>query len=75
MWMQQNQENLYYYHEIRFIVEGQLIGVNMPFTIGIETPLQKDQILWHGHTNSVYLMQSLGQMKKKVLIFSWYWLS
>jgi hypothetical protein len=47
----------------------------MPFTIGIETPLQKDQILWHGHTNSVYLMQSLGQMKKKVLIFSWYWLS
>jgi hypothetical protein len=75
MWMQQSQEILFYYHEIRFIVEGQLIGVNMPFTIGIKTPLQKVQMLWHGHTNSVYVDAIFGTNEKNVLILSWYWLS
>jgi hypothetical protein len=59
-----------YYHKIRFIVEGQLIGVNMPLTIGIETPLQKDQILQHGHTNSVCVDAIFGTNEKKVLILS-----
>jgi hypothetical protein len=47
----------------------------MPFTIGVETPLQKVQMLQHGHTNSVYVDAIFGTNEKNVLILSWYWLS
>jgi hypothetical protein len=36
---------MFYYQEIRVEVDGGLIGQNMPFTLGIQKPWQKEMMI------------------------------
>ncbi len=43
--VQQNTNSMFYYQEIRVEVDGGLIGQNMPFTLGIQKPWQKEMMI------------------------------
>ncbi len=42
MRVQQNTNSMFYYQEIGVEADGGLIGQNMPFTLGIQTPWQRE---------------------------------
>jgi hypothetical protein len=64
VWVQQNINSMFYYQEIGVDVDGGLTRHNMPFTLVIETPWQKEMMIEHGHQGHLQLMQPLEQMKK-----------
>ncbi len=43
--VQQNTNSMFYYQEISVEVDGGLIGQNMPFTLGIQKPWQKEMMI------------------------------
>jgi hypothetical protein len=42
MWVQQNTNSMFYYQEIGVEANGGLTRQNMPFTLGIQTPWQRE---------------------------------
>jgi hypothetical protein len=43
--VQQNKNSMFYYQEIRVEMDGGLIRQNMPFTLGIQKPWQKEMMI------------------------------
>ncbi len=43
--VQQNTNSMFYYQETRVEVDGGLTGQNMPFTLGIQTPWQREMMM------------------------------
>ncbi len=65
MCVQQNPESCFYYSETGAKVPGALTSENMPFTIGIQTPWQKEQMLRHGHRKAISVDVTFGTNDKK----------
>jgi len=70
MWVQKNPEKTFYYSETNLAVpvqvQGQLNGDNMPFTIGIQTPWQRQKMAKHGNGGAVSIDATFGTNDKKV---------
>lgn len=70
MWVQRNSDKVFYYTESNnekpISVPGELTGVNMPFTIGIQTLWQKEMMLKHGHRSGISVDATFGTNEKKV---------
>jgi D-alanyl-D-alanine dipeptidase len=67
MWVQQNTNSTFYYHETRIEVDGVLIKQNMAFTIGIQTPWQREMVIEHGHQRGVAIDVTFGTNEKKAI--------
>jgi len=48
-------------------VDGGLIRQNMPFTLGIQTPWQKEMMIEHEHQGGVIIDATFGTNEKKVI--------
>ncbi len=46
MWVQQNTNSMFYYQEIGVEANGGLTGQKMPFTLGVQTPWQREDDDW-----------------------------
>ena len=70
MWVQKNSDKVFYYTESNnekpIPVPGELTGQNMPFTIGIQTPWQKEMMLEHGHRSGISVDATFETNEKKV---------
>lgn len=50
LWAQRNRDSWFYYQQTtEDHVNGALTGENMPFTLGIQTPWQREMMLKHSH--------------------------
>ncbi len=58
---------MFHYQEIRVEVDSVLIGQNMPFTLGIQTPWQREMMIEHGHQRGVTIDATFGTNEKKVI--------
>ena len=71
MWVQRNSDMVFYYTESNKEkpepVRGELTGENMPFTIGIQTPWQREMMLKHGDKGGILVDATFGTNEKKVL--------
>jgi len=65
--VQQKTNSMFYYQETRVEVDGGLIGQNMPFTLGIQKPWQREMMIEHGHQASVLVDVAFGTNEKKVI--------
>jgi hypothetical protein len=66
MWVQQNTNLMFYYQETKVEVDGGLTRQSMPFTLGIQTPWQREMIE-HGHQGGVVVDATFGTNEKKVI--------
>ncbi len=48
-------------------MDGGLIRQNMPFTLGIQTPWQKEMMFEHGHQGGVTIDATFGTNEKKMI--------
>jgi hypothetical protein len=67
MWVQQNTNLVFYYQGTRVEVDGGLTRQNMPFTLGTQTPLQKEMMIKHGHQRGVVVDATFVTNEKKVI--------
>jgi hypothetical protein len=58
--VQQNINSMFYYQKTRVEVDGGLIGQNMSFTLGIQTPWQREMMIEHGHQGGVAIDATFG---------------
>jgi hypothetical protein len=56
---------MFYYQEIEVEVDGGLTRQNMPFTLGIQTPWQREMMIEYGHQRSVAVDATFGTNEKK----------
>jgi hypothetical protein len=67
MWTQRNPQDWFYYKQTTIEeVLGPLTGDNMPFTLGIQTPWQKEMMLKYGHGGGISMDATFGTNVKKV---------
>jgi hypothetical protein len=69
LWVQENADSVFFYQEIGVPIQGGLTGMNMPFTLGIQTPWQRDMMLQFGHEGAVSIDATFGTNEKKVILF------
>ncbi len=67
MWVEQNNNLMFYYQEIGVEVDGGLIGQNMFFILSIQTLWQKEMMVELGHQGVVVGDVSFGTNDKKVI--------
>jgi hypothetical protein len=67
MWVQQNTNSMFYYQKIGVDMGGGLTRQNMPFTLGIQTPWQKEMMIENGHQRGVTIDAAFGANEKKVI--------
>jgi len=67
MWVQQNTNSMFYYQEIGEKVDGDLTRQNMPFTLGIQTPRQREMMIEHEHQGGVAIDKTFVTNEKKVI--------
>jgi len=67
MWLQQNTNSMFYYQKTRVDVVGGLIGQNMLFILGIQSPWQREMMIKHGHQEGVVVDATFGTNEKKVI--------
>ena len=53
LWVQQNPQKVFHYQQIDVLVDNELNGSNMPFTIGFQDEWQRQMMLKHGHEGGV----------------------
>jgi hypothetical protein len=58
---------MFYYQRIGVKMDGGLIGQNMPFTLGFQTPWQREMMIEHGHQRGVTIDATFGTNEKKVI--------
>ncbi len=58
---------MFYYQEIEGDVDGGFIGQNIPFTLDIQTPWQREMMIEHGHQRGVAIDATFGTNEKKVI--------
>ncbi len=56
---------MFYYQEIGVEVDGGLIRQNMLFTLGIQTPWQREMMIEHGHQGGVLVDAAFGTIEKR----------
>jgi hypothetical protein len=56
---------MFYYQEIEVEVDGGLTRQNMPFTLGIQTPWQREMMIEYGHQRSVAVDATFGTNGQK----------
>jgi hypothetical protein len=56
-----------YYQETKIEVDGGLIGQNMPFILGIQTPWQREMMIERGHQGGVAVDATFETNEKKVI--------
>jgi hypothetical protein len=66
-WVQQNTNLKFYYQKNRVEVDGGLSNQNMPFTLGIQTPWQREMMIERGHQGGVKVDATFGTNEKKVI--------
>ena len=66
LWLQQNREKVFHYQKTGVPVQGELNGLNMPFTIGIQDTWQQEMMLKYGHMGAVSFDATFGTNVKKV---------
>ncbi len=66
MWVQQNTNSMFYYQKTKVDMDGGFTGQNMPFTLGIQTPWQREMMIKHGHQEGVVVDATFGTNEKKV---------
>ena len=67
MWVETNKDSVFHYTETCKVGPGALHASNVPFTIGIQTPWQKEMMLQFGHRIGVAIDATFGTSAKKVL--------
>jgi hypothetical protein len=67
MWVQQNTNSVFYYQATRIEVDGGFSWQNMPLTLNIQTPWQREMMIEHGHQGGVAIDATFGTNKKKVI--------
>ena len=65
MWMQQHHDRVFFYHN-NIVVDREVIGSTMPFTIGIQNKWQRKMMLMHGHNWAISMDATFGVNEKKV---------
>ncbi len=58
---------MFYYQEIGVEVDGGLIRQNMLFTLGIQTPWQREMMIEYGHQGGVVVDATFGIIEKKMI--------
>ncbi len=54
-------------------MDGGLIGQNMPFILGIQTPWQREMMIEHGYQEGVVVDATFGTNEKKVIHYTCMW--
>ncbi len=73
MWVQQNTNSMFYYQKIGVEVDGGFTRQNMPFTLGIQTPWQREMMIEYGHQGGVVVDATFGTNEKKVIHYTCMW--
>jgi hypothetical protein len=68
MWVQQNFNSIFYYQETRVEVDDGITKQNMPFTLGIQTPWEKEVMIENGHQSGVVVDATFGTNEKRSCI-------
>jgi hypothetical protein len=58
---------MFYDQKVGVEVDGGLIKQNMPFTLGIQTPWQREMMIECGHQGVVTIDATFGTNEKKML--------
>jgi hypothetical protein len=66
MWVKDNADKIFYFQETSHEPTGKLSTQNIPFTISIEMPWQKEMMLTHGHEKGVAIDATFGTNENKV---------
>jgi hypothetical protein len=56
-WALQHPEDVFFSQDV-----GEIIGIQIPFTIGIQTPTQCESMLSYGHNGAIFMDAHLAQM-------------
>jgi hypothetical protein len=64
---------MFYCQEIGVEVNGALTRQNMPFTMGIQTPWQREMMIDYGHQGGVMVDATFGTNEKKVIHYMCMW--
>jgi hypothetical protein len=67
MWVQQNNNSMFYYQKIGVDMNGVLIRQNMLFTLGIQTPWQKEMMIELGYQGGVTIDATFETNEKKLI--------
>jgi len=67
MWVQQNNNSMFYYQKIGVDMNDGLTRQNMPFILGIQTPWQKKMMIEHRHQGGVTIDVTFGTNEKKLI--------
>jgi len=65
MWVQQNTNLVFYYKKTRVEMDGDVTRQNIPFTLGIQTPWQREMMIEHGHQKDVVVDATFGTNEKR----------
>jgi hypothetical protein len=60
---------MFYYQTTRVEVDGGFTWQNMPFTLGIQTPWQREMMIERGHQGGVAIDATFGTNEKKVIYY------
>jgi hypothetical protein len=63
--VQQNKNSMFYYQETKVEVDGGLVGQNMPFTLGIQKPWQREMMIVATLTLGLRPKQRLASVQAK----------
>ena len=67
MWMETNKDSVFYYTKTGKLERGALHANNVPFTLGMQTPWQKEMMLQCGHRSIIAIESAtFGTSAKKV---------
>jgi hypothetical protein len=64
-WTLQHPEDVFFFQHV-----GEIKGIQIPFTIGIQTPTQCDSMLSYGHNGAIYMDATFGSNDMKLRLFS-----
>ena len=66
MWVQKHCDMVFFYYNTNVAVKEELIGSNMPCTIGIQHKWQRKMMLIHGYNWAIFVDATFGMNEKKV---------
>ena len=67
MWLETNKDSVFHYTKTCKVGLGALHASNVPFTIGIQSPWQKEMMLQFDHRSGIAIDATFGTSAKKVL--------
>jgi hypothetical protein len=67
IWFKENTNSMFYHQKVGEEMDGHLIGQNMPFILGIQTPWQREMIVEYWHQGGVAIDTTFQTNEKKVI--------